>query len=70
MGLSLSLTPSPGDPGDGDRKITLTLPVAVVRQLKRRMAAEETTMRALVLTALADNGYDVPQGDLRDRRRR
>ena len=70
MALSLSLTPSPGSPGDGDRKITLTLPAVVVRQLKRRMAAEETTMRALVLTALADTGYDVPQGDLRDRRRR
>lgn len=70
MALSLSLTPSPGSPDDGDRKITLTLPAAVVRQLKRRMAAEETTMRALVLTALADTGYDVPQGDLRDRRRR
>lgn len=70
MALSLSLTPLPAGPGDGDRKITLTLPAVVVRQLKRRMAAEETTMRALVLTALADTGYVVPQGDLRDRRRR
>jgi hypothetical protein len=70
MALSLSLTPPSGHPGDGDRKITLTLPAAVVRQLKRRMAAEDTTMRALVLTALADTGYDVPPGDLRDRRRR
>lgn len=70
MALSLSLTPPSGNPGDGDRKITLTLPATVIRQLKRRMAAEDTTMRALVLTALADTGYDVPQGDLRDRRRR
>ena len=70
MALSLSLPASSGGPGDGDRKITLTLPAAVVRELKRRMAAEDTTMRALVLTALADTGYAVPPDDLRDRRRR
>lgn len=70
MALSLSLTPTSGHSDADDRKITLTLPAAVVRQLKRRMAAEDTTMRALVLTALADSGYDVPPGDLRDRRRR
>ena len=70
MTLSLVLAPSPGLPGDADRKVTLTLPATVVRELKRRMAAEDTTMRALVLRALADSGYAVPPGELRDRRRR
>ncbi len=70
MALSLLLAPSPGLTGDGDRKITLTLPAALVQELKRRMAAEDTTMRALVLKALADAGYAVPPAELRDRRRR
>lgn len=70
MALSLLLAPSPGLPSDADRKITLTLPAAVVQELKRRMAAEDTTMRALVLKALADAGYAVPPAELRDRRRR
>lgn len=70
MALSLLLAPSPGLTGDADRKITLTLPAALVQELKRRMAAEDTTMRALVLKALADAGYAVPPAELRDRRRR
>jgi hypothetical protein len=70
MALSLLLVPSPGPSGDTDRKVTLTLPAVVVHELKQRMAAEDTTMRALVLKALADAGYHVPAGELRDRRRR
>ena len=66
--LSLSLSPPP--PDDPDRKVTLTLPAAVIRELKRRMAVEDTTMRALVLAALARAGYAVPLDGLRDRRRR
>jgi hypothetical protein len=70
MALSLLLAPSPGPSGTTDRKVTLTLPAVVVHELKQRMAAEDITMRALVLKALADAGYHVPAGDLRDRRRR
>jgi hypothetical protein len=33
------------------------------------MAAEETTMRALVLEALRAAGYAVPETEIRDRRR-
>lgn len=53
-----------------DRKLTLSLPVAVVRQLRARMAVEDTTLRALVLEALAAAGYAVPAAEIRDRRRR
>lgn len=53
-----------------DRKLTLILPAAVVRQLRLRVAREETTLRALVLEALAEAGYRVPAGEIRDRRRR
>lgn len=60
----------PGPAGGPDRKLTLSLPVGVVRQLRRRMAVEETTLRALVLEALAGAGYAVPAGEIRDRRRR
>jgi hypothetical protein len=69
MALSLAATTTaPHD--EPDRKVTLTLPAPLVRELKRRMAADETTMRALVLEALADSGYSVAAEELRDRRRR
>lgn len=69
--MALSLSPSPPPlPDEADRKITLTLPAAVVREIKGRMASEDTTMRALILRALADAGYVVPVRELRDRRRR
>ena len=70
MALSLSLAAESGNPDEPDRKVTLTLPAPVVRELKRRMATEDTTMRALVLEALAESGYHVATEDLRDRRRR
>jgi hypothetical protein len=70
MALSLSLAATTTAPDEPDRKVTLTLPAPLVRELKRRMAAEETTMRALVLEALADSGYSVAADELRDRRRR
>lgn len=70
MTLSLSLAPPPSPPEDADRKITLTLPATVIRELKRRVATEDTTMRALVLAALAHAGYSVAKDELRDRRRR
>jgi hypothetical protein len=53
----------------GDRKLTLSLPAGVVRQLRQRMAGEDTTMRALVLEALLQAGYAVPPAEIRDRRR-
>lgn len=56
--------------GGQDRKLTVSLPLSVVRQLKRRLAGEDTTMRALILEALATAGYVVPPGEIRDRRRR
>ena len=62
-------TPSPAL-ADGDRKLTLILPAAVVRQLRERLAREDTTLRALVLEALAVAGYAVPAAEIRDRRRR
>jgi hypothetical protein len=70
MALSLSLAANTAAPDESDRKVTLTLPAPVVRELKRRMAAEDTTMRALVLEALAEAGYSVAVDELRDRRRR
>lgn len=53
-----------------DRKFTVSLPTTVIRQLRSRVAEEDTTMRALLLRALAQAGYDVPVAEIRDRRRR
>jgi hypothetical protein len=62
------LTLAPASPED--RKLTLSLPAVVVRQLRDRVAREETTLRALVLEALMKAGYVVPEAEIRDRRRR
>jgi hypothetical protein len=56
-------------PPGADRKLTLSLPAGVVRQLRQRMARDETTLRALVLEALSIAGYAVPADEIRDRRR-
>ena len=64
--MPLSLAPAPAQ----DRKLTLSLPAPVVRQLRDRMAREETTLRALILEALSKAGYAVPVAEIRDRRRR
>jgi ADP-ribosylglycohydrolase len=56
-------------PAGVDRKLTLSLPGAVVRQLRERMAADDTTMRALILEALRSAGYAVSDREIRDRRR-
>jgi hypothetical protein len=53
----------------GDSKITLSLPQAVLRQLRLRTVADETTIRALMLDALAKAGYAVDMEEIRDRRR-
>lgn len=63
--MPLQLRPAVPD----DRKLTLSLPADVVRQLRERMAREETTLRALVLEALRQAGYAVPAVEIRDRRR-
>lgn len=41
----------------------------MLRQLRQRMAEEDTTLRALVLEALQQAGYAVPEAEIRDRRR-
>jgi hypothetical protein len=69
VSMALTLAPVADERRQGDRKLTLSLPAAVVRQLRDRMAQEETTLRALVLEALKKAGYAVPEAEIRDRRR-
>ncbi|HWL67491.1 MAG TPA: hypothetical protein VNS22_03805 [Geminicoccus sp.] len=47
----------------------MLLPADVLRQLRTRVAEDDTTMRALVLDALARAGYRVDAAEIRDRRR-
>lgn len=49
--------------------LQLVLPEALVRELKVRAAGEGTTVRVLVLQALAAAGFPVPADELVDRRR-
>ncbi len=57
-------------PLESERKLTISLPASVLRQLRDRTARDETTARALVLEALALAGYRIPMSEIRDRRRR
>lgn len=60
----------PAIPHNSESKLTVTLPAAVLRALRTRMVERETTIRALLLEALAAAGYPVPEAEIRDRRRR
>jgi hypothetical protein len=48
----------------------LRLAPAVFRALEQAAEREGTTMTVMVARALRDTGYPVPEGDLKDRRRR
>jgi hypothetical protein len=48
----------------------LRLAPAVFRALEQAAEREGTTMTVMVARALRDAGYPVPDGDLKDRRRR
>src|SRR3954452_798324 len=48
----------------------LRLAPAVFRALEQAADREGTTMTVMVARALRDAGYPVPEGDLKDRRRR
>jgi hypothetical protein len=73
-GVQRSLFPPAEDKASGrpgrDRKLTVSLPLSVLRELKARTVAEDTTVRALLLDALKSAGYAVPEAEIRDRRRR
>jgi hypothetical protein len=53
-------------PGTG---LTIVVPDQTRKALKVAAAEQGTTVRALVLEALAAAGYEVPEGELGDRRR-
>ena len=48
----------------------LRLAPAVFRALEQAAEREGTTMTVMIARALRDAGYPVPEGDLKDRRRR
>jgi hypothetical protein len=55
---------------DGGPTITLRgIPAELWRELNLRAVEAKTTVRALVLQALKQQGYSVPAGELEDKRR-
>lgn len=54
---------------EGDKQLTVIIPERVVDQLKVTAAANNETLRSVVLKALKIAGYDVSDDDLIDRRR-
>jgi|SanBayMetagenome_1026888.scaffolds.fasta_scaffold60606_1 hypothetical protein len=49
--------------------LQLVLPAELVRDLKVKAAAEQTTVRAIVLRALVREGFKIDPAELGDRRR-
>lgn len=56
--------------GENEAQLAVILPKDVVRQVKRAAVENDSTMRATVLRALRDAGYQVRDEDLVDRRGR
>ncbi len=60
----------PSKPAPKPVPFMLRLAPAVFRALEQAAEREGTTMTVMVARALRDAGYPVPEGDLKDRRRR
>lgn len=59
---------SPSARGSG-QALQVLMPPDTLKALKLHAVEQDTTVRALVLQALAKAGYPVPQDEVRDRRR-
>lgn len=53
----------------GDAPFQVTLPKDLIRQVRLRAAEEDTTHRAIILRALKQYGFDIPDGEDVDRRK-
>jgi hypothetical protein len=53
----------------GGKSVMVVVPNETRAALRARAGAEETTVRVLILRALKDAGYPVPDAELVDRRR-
>lgn len=62
--------PVPAKPAQKAVPFMLRLAPAVFQALEQVAEQEGTTMTVMVARALRDAGYPVPEGDLKDRRRR
>lgn len=60
--------PEPAAP-EPQRPVQAIVPVSIARALAVRAAVEDTTVRTLILQGLQAIGLDVPEAELRDRRR-
>lgn len=49
--------------------IQIKVPSTLKRALALKAAEQQTTMRALVLKALAEAGYEIADGELHDKRK-
>lgn len=67
--LSARAVDAPGRGRGKGEQLTVLAPADTVRALRIAAAERTTTVRALVLEALAKAGWPVPKGELRDRRR-
>jgi len=63
-------TPAPQPrKAEPERAIQAYVPVSIAKALNMRAAQEDVTVRTLILQGLKAIGFDVPEEDLRDRRK-
>lgn len=67
--LKASAVDAPGRGRGQGEQLTVLVPAATLRALRIAAAERTTTVRALVLEALAKAGWPVPKDEMRDRRR-
>lgn len=67
--LKAAAVDAPGRGRGKGEQLTVLAPADTVRALRIAAAERTTTVRALVLEALAKAGWPVPKDELRDRRR-
>src|SRR5215213_8231073 len=65
----LVAVPAPTPKREAERPLQAMVPASVERAVKIRAAEEGTTVRTLILKGLKAIGIDVPEEELRDRRR-
>jgi hypothetical protein len=59
-----------GTKGRGDgRAVQVVIPAETLRALRTRASENDTTVRVIVLQALAKAGFPVPADEIKDRRR-
>lgn len=63
-----TVQPTSAPPDDKVTRLTLSIPDSLMSGLKAKASADGVTVRVVVLQALRQAGFDVPEAELQDKR--